>query len=193
MHSAVFLDRDGTINQDVSYLSEPTRLRLLPGAAEAIRRLRAHGFLVIIVTNQSGVARGLFTEADLRRIHKRLQEELAVHGATVDAIYYCPHHPEAGMPPYRAACSCRKPATGLLEQAAKDFNVDLPRSCVVGDKASDVIMGRRAGCRTVRIVHDAHSAGGEDLPVEMEPDFIAPDLLAAVTWILDSVGTEEHV
>jgi len=135
---AVFLDRDGTINAEVDYLSAPDQLELLPGAARAIARLNEAGFLVLVLTNQSGVARGLLGEDDLERIHARLAELLSAEGAHVDGIYACPHHPDHGEPPYRRACDCRKPDLGLARQALAEHAVDLTRSWVVGDSPRDL-------------------------------------------------------
>lgn len=151
--TAVFLDRDDTIIENSEYIGDPARVRLLPGAAEAIRRFAAAGHLVVIVSNQSGVARGLFTEADLSRVHARVEELLHAAGARVDAAYYCPFldGPEAGVARYRRPSDLRKPAPGMLLQAARELNVDLSRSWMIGDSQSDVEAGRRAGCRTVLI------------------------------------------
>ena len=118
LHQAIFLDRDGTINVEVNYLSRPEDVQLLPGVGQAMARLRAAGYQLVVITNQSAVARGMITEADLADIHRELQRQLGDAGAEVDGIYYCPHHPEHGNPPYRRDCTCRKPAPGLLQQAA---------------------------------------------------------------------------
>jgi len=140
VNRAVFIDRDGTINRDVPYCSRPEDFELLPGAAEAIKLLNEHGFKVVVVTNQSGIARGYFTEETLARIHDKMRRELAKHGARVDAIYYCPHHPEDN-------CECRKPKPKMVLQAAKDLDIDLSQSYVIGDDDKDIDLARRAGCR----------------------------------------------
>lgn len=167
--SAVFLDRDGTIARDVPYCSRPEDFELFPRVPEAIRLLRDAGYAVVLVTNQSGVARGYFTERDLARIHDKLLTELSRRGAPLDAVYYCPHHPDDG-------CSCRKPQPGLILEAARELQIDLTSSYMVGDTPADVGAGQSAGCRTV-LVGDAELAAGQ------APDFAATDLLAAARWI----------
>jgi len=173
---AVFLDRDGTINEDVHYLRRVEDFRLLPGAAEAIARLNAAGWLVIVVTNQSGIARGYLNEDILDKIHERMNAELAAIGAYVDAIFYCPHHPDDG-------CMCRKPRPGLIEQAMRQFSLEPGRCWVIGDKPSDVETGQRAGCRTVLLART-----GVPEECESHPDLVVPDLISAVQAIL---GEEE--
>jgi len=174
---AVFLDRDGTINREVGYLRDPTQLELLPGAAKAIKLLNENGFLTLIITNQSGVGRGYFTEETLHRIHEKLQNLLAKEGAFIDAIYYCPHAPDAN-------CECRKPETGLLRQAVIDLGVDLKHSYVVGDKWSDLEIGHRIGCKTVLILT---GYGRQNLAKcrGRKIDYVASDLLSAVYWIIN--------
>ena len=148
---AVFLDRDGTIVSERDYLRSVSEMRLLPGAALAIRQLNRAGFAVVIATNQSGVARGLLSESDLEHIHRVLRERLGRRGAKLDGIYYCPHHPAAALRRYRRRCRCRKPSPGLLLRAARELGLDLARSFAVGDSARDLAAGRRAGCRTVLV------------------------------------------
>jgi D-glycero-D-manno-heptose 1,7-bisphosphate phosphatase len=143
--AAVFLDRDGTLLDELGFLARPADLRLLPGAAAGVRALNQAGLAVVLVTNQSGIARGLFSEADLAAIHARLAQELERAGAHLDALYHCPHHPEQGQPPLRRACSCRKPEPGLLLLAARELGLDLARSWIVGDSVRDLEAGRRAG------------------------------------------------
>jgi len=140
VHKAVFLDRDGTIARDVPYCSRPEDFELLPGVAEGIRLLNEHDFKVVIITNQSGIARGYFTEQMLAKIHKKMQKELAEHGAHVDAIYYCPHHPDD-------KCECRKPKPKMVLQAAIDLDIDLSQSYVIGDSEIDVELAKLAGCK----------------------------------------------
>jgi len=147
---AVFLDRDGTLIAENGYLCTAGELRLLPGAARGVRWLQEAGFRVILVTNQSAVARGLLTEKQLAEINKRLLELLKREGARLDAIYYCPHHPE-GLGPYRQHCCCRKPEPGMLLQAAAGHGLNLGESYLVGDKLTDIIAGKRAGCRTILV------------------------------------------
>lgn len=140
MHKAVFLDRDGTIARDVPYCSRPEDFELLPGVAEGIKELNKHGFKVVVITNQSGIARGYFTEEMLARIHDKMLKELAQQGAQVDAIYYCPHHPDDN-------CNCRKPKPEMVFKAALDLDIDLSQSYVIGDNEMDVELARRASCR----------------------------------------------
>ena len=152
---AIFLDRDGTINRYVGFLRDIEQFELLPGAAEAIRRINASGYLAIVVTNQPVIARGEVTREQLREIHDKMETLLGREGAYVDAIYYCPHHPHRGYPgevaELKINCGCRKPKPGLLLQAAEDYNIDLTKSWMIGDSENDVQAGRAAGCRTMRI------------------------------------------
>ena len=152
---AIFLDRDGTINRYVGFLRDIEQFELLPGAAEAIRRINASGYLAIVVTNQPVIARGEVTREQLREIHDKMETLLGREGAYVDAIYYCPHHPHRGYPgevaELKIDCGCRKPKPGLLLQAAEDYNIDLTKSWMIGDSENDVQAGRAAGCRTMRI------------------------------------------
>ena len=180
---AVFLDRDGTIVREVDYLRSAHSLRLLPGAAEAIRRLNRAGYAVVIATNQSGIARGLLTEDDLKGIHGTLIQRLAKRGARIDAIYYCPHHPQAAVERYRRRCRCRKPQSGMLARAARDLQLDLARSVAVGDSARDIEAGQRAGCRTV-LVRTGYGAEAEADLRQRPPDHIASNLSEAASWIL---------
>lgn len=170
---AVFLDRDGTVNTEVDYLTKPEQLVLLPGAGAAIHRLNKLGLKVVVVTNQSGVGRGYLTKEELDHIHRLLQQMLAEHGAHLDAIYYCPEMPDSGS-------TRRKPEIGMMEQAAQDLDIDLGRSYVVGDMSSDVEMGRRAGSKTILVL----TGYGEDTRAQgVKADFVARDLLDAVRWI----------
>ena len=181
---AVFLDRDGTIVREVGYLDSPSRMRLLPRAAQGLRRLNEAGFTVVVVTNQAGVARGMFTEHDVAHVHAALRQRLARRGAHLDAIYYCPHHPEASVPAYRMACRCRKPAPGMLLCAARELNLDLARSFAVGDGERDLLAGRRAGCATI-LVRTGYGAETETkLRGAAAPHYVARDLLDAAAWIV---------
>jgi len=138
----VFLDRDGTVIEDVGYPSDPGSVRLIAGAAEGIRRLRESGLAAVIVSNQSGVGRGLFTMADLERVHERTSELLAEAGAQLDGAYYCPHAPDDG-------CECRKPATGLIDRARRELRLSLDGCVLIGDKPSDIEAGTASGCSTI--------------------------------------------
>ena len=184
-HRCVFLDRDGTINEEVNYLSHPDQLRLIAGAAEAIKLLNQNGYKVVVVTNQAGVARGYFTEQAVREVHEVLEKMLEAHGAAVDAIYYCPHHPAAGIGVYRQDCNCRKPKPGMLEKAAREVDLDLGVSFVVGDKISDLEAGHAVGCRNILV----HTGYGQESKNEFsgsvwQPEYVADDLLEAARWIL---------
>jgi D,D-heptose 1,7-bisphosphate phosphatase len=182
VHRAVFLDRDGTINEEVGYLRNLEQLKLFPRSAEAIRRLNQRGIKVIVVTNQSGVARGYFGEDFVREVHGLLQEKLRTEEAYIDAFYYCPHHPTEGVGPYRQACACRKPEAGMLLQASRDLHINLSRSYMVGDMRKDVQAGRNAGTKGILVMTGYGT--GEKADEDPHPDYVAPDLPAAVEWIL---------
>lgn len=177
-HWAVFMDRDGTINEEVEYLSRPGDVRLIPGAAEAIRLLNEAGVPAIVVTNQAGVGRGYLSEAEVAEIHNELARQLADQGAHLDAIYHCPHRPDD-------RCDCRKPKPGMLERAARDFRLALKRCFVIGDKVSDLEAGYRVSCRMVLVLTGYGTDSREELKdYTFQPDFVAADLLEAVRWIL---------
>lgn len=187
---AVFIDRDGTLNEEVGYVNHPRRLRLLPRSAEAIRRLNRSGLKAVMVTNQSGVARGYFSEEVLHAVNEALVSQLKAEGAYLDGLYVCVHHPTEGEPPYRARCDCRKPEPGLLHRAAADLGLDLSRSWVVGDKISDVVTGRRVGASPI-LVLTGYGLGEWEYRRSRwptEPDHVAGDLLEAVEWILARRG-----
>jgi histidinol-phosphate phosphatase family protein len=185
--AAVFLDRDGTINREAPPLTSPDQLELIPGAAGAIRRLNESGRLALVITNQAVVARGQVTLEGLERIHARLDHLLGQQGAYLDRLYACPHHPDRGMTGEAAAlkitCRCRKPATGSIDAACRDFGVDLGDSWFVGDATLDIETGRRAGLKTV-LLRTGHA--GQDGRFPFDPDYVVADLDAAVTWILDA-------
>jgi D-glycero-D-manno-heptose 1,7-bisphosphate phosphatase len=149
LHPAVFLDRDGTLIEDTGYLSDPGQVCLLPGSAETLRLLRNAGFRLVVVTNQSGVARGHFNEICLAAIHDRMRDLLAAQGVQLDGLYYCPYHPDGIVDAYRKDSDWRKPGPGMLFQAAGDLGLDLAGSWMIGDAPRDIQAGRRAGCRTV--------------------------------------------
>ena len=170
---AVFLDRDGTIAIDVPYCRRPEDFKLFPNTARAIKLLNEHGYKVIIITNQSGVARGYFDEDTLERIHQKMRRELAEDGARIDGIYYCPHHPDDD-------CECRKPKPKMILQAAEEHDIDIKQSFMVGDMLMDIQVGQNAGCRTVLLLPDT----GEN-EAGSTPDYIASDLYAAALWIIN--------
>ena len=184
---AIFLDRDGTINEDIGYVSSPDRLIIYPYAAEAVRLINEAGLKVIIVTNQSGIARQLYDEPMLAAIHQRLAQELARDGAHFDAVYYCPHHPRIGNATYRRECDCRKPGPGMLHQAAREHDIALAASYVVGDKASDINLATNAGAKGVLVMTGYGRetlADCDEWPCE--PEITADNLLDAVQKILKS-------
>lgn len=180
MNRAVFLDRDGVLVEEVNYLSHPRQLRLLPGSAEAVRRLRAAGFKVVVVSNQSGVARGYFTLKRLREIHTALRAMLKKKGVRLDGLLYCPHHPDGTVARFARACACRKPRPGMLREAARLAKASMKESFMVGDTEADVAAGRSAGCRTI-LVRTGH---GSRKKVATAPDAVAADLSAAADLIL---------
>ncbi len=186
MNKAVFLDRDGTVNEEVGYLRDLEKLVLIPGAARAIRRMNEAGFTVVLVTNQSGVARGYFPESLVHEAHDRLIAMLEREGARIDAVYYCPHHPTAGNSHYTIECDCRKPRTGLLDRAVKDLGIDIGHSYMVGDKWSDVELGQRAGAAAVLVQTGfGHDDPGNTRPEHVkDPDCIASTLAEAADWII---------
>jgi D-glycero-D-manno-heptose 1,7-bisphosphate phosphatase len=180
MKRAVFIDRDGTINVEKDYLYLTSKFEFLPGAVTAIRMLNEAGFLVVVVTNQSGVARGYYTEEDVLQLHRHVDTLLEQNGARVDAWYYCPHHP-SGRGSYALPCRCRKPGPGMLQEAARRFDIDLKSSLMIGDKLVDVEAGRSVGCRSVlvRTGYGRNEEGGLSDGSE-----VYDDLLAAVTQII---------
>ncbi len=183
LQSAIFIDRDGTINEDTGYVSSPDELIIYPWAAEAVRLVNESGMKAIIITNQSGVARSLYTEQTLGSIHDHLTRELSKSGAHIDGIYYCPHHPEIGDEIYRKRCECRKPRPGMLIDAARDHRIDLAASYVIGDKASDINLAAEVGARGALVLT---GYGHETLRRrDCEPAIVADDLLDAVKQILD--------
>jgi heptosyltransferase-2 len=187
---AVILDRDGTVNEEVGYIGSPEQLRLLPGVTAALRRLQEAGYCLIIVTNQSGVARGYFDERALQRVNGHLLHLLAEEGVRVSGLYYCPHHPTEGSPPYRQACACRKPGGELVRRAAEEHGLDLARSYVIGDHTGDVLLGRAVGARTVLVLtgHGREEAGKVAGTPGAVPDSIAADLAEAAGWILSEAA-----
>jgi D-glycero-D-manno-heptose 1,7-bisphosphate phosphatase len=182
------MDRDGTISEEIGYVNHPSRYRVFPYSAEAVRMLNEAGWLAILVTNQAGVARGYFTEELISEVHKVLKQELDERGAQLDAIYYCAHHPTVGESPYRFDCDCRKPKPGLIRRAAADFDIDLAQSWMIGDRYSDIELARNAE------VHSAFVLSGygrgeweyQRATWKHEPELVAEDLLEAVKRIVFS-------
>lgn len=188
---AIFIDRDGTLNEDIGYVSAPEELILFPWAAQAVRLINRAGLKAIVITNQSGIARGMYTEETLNDIHSTMLELLSRQDARIDAIYYCPHHPEAGSARYRLNCDCRKPKTGMLETAAREHRIDLADSFVIGDKASDIELARNAGARSA-LVLTGYGRETREHPDRWpcKPDIIAENLLEAAERILDTARLE---
>jgi len=177
LQPAVFLDRDGTVIREVGYLTRAEQIEILDGAPAAIRALSAAGFKIVMVTNQSAVARGWLTEAKLKQIHRLIQDRLAFEGARLDAIYYCPHHPSEGIPAYRVVCDCRKPNPGMVQRAVDDLALEPTRSYVLGDQNIDRELALRVGATPVLV-----RSNGETTLVADTPVF--DNLKLAADWIL---------
>jgi D-glycero-D-manno-heptose 1,7-bisphosphate phosphatase len=182
---AVFIDRDGTLNEDCGYIADPKDLVVYPFAGQAVRLLNDNGVKAIVVTNQSTVARGYCSERMIETIHAKLRDELQKEGAHLDGVYYCPHHPEVGEAQYQINCECRKPKAGMLHQAALEHNIDLGRSYVIGDKTLDIEMARSVGARGVLVL----TGYGHDSVRRLEgkpfqPDLISETVLEAIRTIL---------
>lgn len=190
---AVFMDRDGTISEEVGYVNHPSRYHVFPYAAEAVRILNDAGWLAILVTNQAGVARGYFTEEMIKAVHGVLEDELSTAGARLDAIYYCAHHPSVGEPPYRFDCDCRKPRPGLIRSAAAAFDIDLMRSWMIGDRYSDIELAHNAGVRSAFVLSGYGRGEWEYQRAawKSEPEMVAENLLEAVRKIVDE-GKEKN-
>ncbi|NIM58276.1 MAG: HAD-IIIA family hydrolase [Candidatus Aminicenantes bacterium] len=182
---AVFLDRDGTINKDVGYPSSFSMIEIFPYSFEAIKKINDAGLLAVIVSNQSGVGRGLIVEKNLLDIHHKLQASFAKHGAHFDGVYYCPHYRLSSIPRYRKNCGCRKPNPGMGLQAAEDLNIDMNNSYMVGDKVEDILFGRNIQAKPILLLT---GFGQEALPKlkkkRVVPAYVAANLLEAVNWIL---------
>ncbi len=178
---AVFIDRDGTINKESGYIDRPDMIDLIPGSAEAIKIINKMGLNAVVVTNQSGIGRSYFKEESLWKVHRRLKELLMEEGAYIDAIYYCPHHPDEG-------CECRKPMPGLLKRAALEIDIDLCSSYVIGDKISDLILAQNVGAKGILVKTGYGLEAIEDMSEkEVSPDLVAEDLLSAVRWIKEDI------
>jgi D-glycero-D-manno-heptose 1,7-bisphosphate phosphatase len=186
--AAVFLDRDGTLIREVHYLSSIEQLEILPGVPAALRRLSAHGFRLIMVTNQSAIARGALSEAGLAEIHAELVARLSQAGARLDGIYYCPHHPVDGLGDYRIACDCRKPKTGMIRRAAVEFGLDPALSYVVGDQWIDMELAEAVGATGLWVGH-ADATSQRAAPVKFSS---VADLAAAADWIIERLGAPAH-
>jgi D,D-heptose 1,7-bisphosphate phosphatase len=202
--AAVFLDRDGTINEEVGYLDSLEKLRIYPEAFDAIRLINQSGMKAVVISNQSGVARGYFDEAFVETVHARIQALLKERRARIDRFYYCPHHPTEGMGAYRMACACRKPEAGMLIRAAQEMGIDLARSYMVGDMPKDIEAAAKAGAKGILVqigklgtapLFCRRKIGAlspfspslerrKTFDSSVRPDYIARDILDAVTWIM---------
>jgi D-glycero-D-manno-heptose 1,7-bisphosphate phosphatase len=180
------MDRDGTLCEEVGYVNHPTRCRLLPRSTEAVRRVNRAGLRAVVVTNQAGVARGYFREEMIHEVHARLKRLLEEDGALLDGIYYCPHHPDVGPPPYRQDCICRKPRPGLFQRASADLGIDLRSSYMIGDSAKDIEAASRAGLPGVLVLTGYGRGEWEHRREAFKawPVHVSEDLLEAVDWIL---------
>ncbi|MCA1557006.1 MAG: HAD family hydrolase [Acidobacteria bacterium] len=185
---AVFMDRDGTISEEVGYVNHTSRYRVFPFSAEAVRELNEHGWLAILVTNQAGVARGYFTEDLITEVHGALKRELERGGAHLDAIYYCAHHPTVGEPPFRLDCDCRKPRPGLIRRATEEFDIDLQKSWMIGDRYGDIVLAHNAGVRSAFVMTGYGRGEWEYQRPEWkhQPELVAENLLIAVKKIVMS-------
>ncbi len=194
MKGAVFVDRDGTISEEVGYIRNIDQFRLMPKSAEAIKLINKSGLKAIVVTNQAGVAKGYFPEEMVSRVHRKMEKTLSEQGAFLNGIYYCPHHPGGVVESYRKTCDCRKPASGLLKQASKDHSIDLSSSYMVGDKVTDIECAHRAGVKGILVL----TGYGEDELKKIEgtkarePEYVADDLFDAVKWIMNNLGVEHN-
>lgn len=180
----VFLDRDGTLIEEVGYLSHLDRIALYPWSIESVKLLNRAGFKVVVVTNQAGVARGLFDEDFIDEAHRFLDQKFGDGGAMIDKFYYCPHHPEASVEAYRCECDCRKPKAGMLWKAAQELQLELSHSFVIGDRLSDLRLGPAVGAKSVLVRTGYGETTARELTDDVEVDYTAPELMTAVAWIL---------
>jgi len=184
---AVFIDRDGTLSEEVGYINHPSRFLLFPYAAGAVKLLNDHEWLAVIITNQAGVARGYFDEAMIQTVHDNLKRDLQSAGARIDGIYYCAHHPSVGEPPYRQDCDCRKPKPGLIRRAATDLNIDVQQSWMIGDRYSDIELARNAGVRAALVLSGYGRGEWENQRSswQHQPDLIAENLFEAIASLTE--------
>jgi D-glycero-D-manno-heptose 1,7-bisphosphate phosphatase len=189
LRKAVFLDRDGVLVDDQGFLVCAEQIRVLEGVPSALGQLKAAGLVLVVVSNQAVVARGLVSESEVVLLNDLILQQIELAGGPrLDAFYYCPHHPQATLPEYRVACACRKPRPGMIGQAAQEHGIDLRASFLVGDRMSDIAAGSAAGCRTVLVTCGRHDAPPivtvDPLDPSCRPDYTCPDLQTATTWIL---------
>lgn len=183
---AVFFDRDGTLITDVGYLNHSSQIKLFSQAAGALKNLRNAGFYLFVVTNQSGVARGYFSEARVKKVHQKLQHLLKAQGAKIDAFFYCPHYPQGKVKSLSKQCDCRKPSTGMVKQALKRYSIDLKKSYVVGDKLDDVLLARNAKVAGGLLVRTGNGSKSERefKKLRLENSAVVSNLTQAAKWIL---------
>jgi len=184
---AVFLDRDGTIIEEVGYLDRPERVEFFPWTIDAIRVLNRAGLATVMISNQSGIARGFFTESVVDAVHQRMSDMLAAGGAHIDAYYYCPHHPDGRVKELATVCACRKPARGLVDRAVAEFGVDPGRSFVVGDRWLDVGLARTVGAKGVLVRTGYGDSEERKPPAGLSADVVVDNLIAASSWILNDI------
>ncbi len=186
MNKAVFLDRDGTLIEDVGYLSNEKDISLIEGAAEAVHDLKNAGFKTVMITNQAAISRGIITEDRFKEINAQILSEFSKKGADFDGVYYCPHHPTEGKGKYLVNCSCRKPLPGMLLKAAQELDLDLAGSFMIGDKDIDIEAGAKAGCKTA-LVLTGYGNSSKNSP-RAKPDHISANILDASQWVLRKGG-----
>ncbi|MFO7980235.1 MAG: HAD family hydrolase [Candidatus Aminicenantes bacterium] len=184
---AVFLDRDGNINKDVGYPNSYKQINIYPYSYEAVRKINKAGFLAIVITNQSGVGRGLIKEEALKEIHQKMKKSFLKNKARLDGMYYCPHYIDSSIPKYQKDCRCRKPHPGLALKAAREFNINLSDSYMIGDKVEDILFGKNIKAKSILVL----TGFGKDSRVQLdkmniEPAYVAKNLLDAVNWILEN-------
>lgn len=177
---AIFLDRDGVVNKEKNYVHKFENFELVPNALKGLKRIDFENYLVLILTNQAGIAKGYYTKEEFKEFDRQMKDFLSEKGINIAKTYFCPHHSEAKIKKFKKKCSCRKPGIGMLKKAEEEFNLNLSHSYLIGDKTSDILAGKRAGCATI-LVETGY--GGEDELFSIEPDFVVPDLYEAVRLI----------
>jgi len=188
---AVFLDRDGTLNEDCGYPAEFSQIRIFPFSYRAVRKINRAGFLAVVTTNQSGIGRGFFSEQALEIIHGEMRESFLSHGAKLDGMYYCPHFRTSAVPAFDVDCSCRKPQAGLALKAAAELNIDLPASYVIGDKSDDILFGYNIQAKPVLVLTgQGELALGRLSEAGVQPAYVAENVLRAVDWICVQEGID---
>lgn len=189
-NQAIFLDRDGTLMEDRGYICDFSEAAIFPFAIEAVRLMNEHNFKVIVVTNQSSIARAICTEDQVREIHRQIQEFFLNRGAVIDDFYYCPYHIDGVIEKFKKKHECRKPSPGMILQAAKDYDIDLSRSFLIGDSECDVLAGQNAGCRSILVLTGKGTQTRTELKRKnIKPDFVTPNLLTAVQRIKAQIGS----